>query len=132
MSCWLHVHLHTHIVTFALLLSYSYYTDIKHVGFLPNTDPDDYNTTTSLLTFGPDMSQFVVGIPITNDIVYEPFVEEFLSNLELVTNDADVMVRPDEARILITDEDSKSSWAHSIIACTCDIFHLQYQLQRLR
>ena len=132
MSCWLHVHLHTHIVTFALLLSYSYYTDIKHVGFPPNTDPDDYNTTTSLLTFGPDMSQFFVGIPITNDIVYEPFVEEFLSNLELVTNDADVMVRPDEARILITDEDSKSSWAHSIIVCTCDIFHLQYQLQCLR
>ena len=105
MSCWLHVHLHTRTVT----LIFSFLILCISETCCPNTDPDDYSTTTSLLTFGPGTAQLMVGIPITNDMVYESLVEEFLSNLELVTNDADVMVRPDEARILITEEDSKLS-----------------------
>ena len=46
-------------------------------------------------------------IPITNDTVYEPPIEEFFSNLELVTDNANVIVRPARATVMIFDDDSK-------------------------
>ena len=46
-------------------------------------------------------------IPITNDTVYEPLIEEFFSNLELVTDNANVIVRPARATVMSFDDDSK-------------------------
>ena len=71
------------------------------------TELDDYNATVSMLMFGSGATRLSVFIPITNDNVYEPLVENFLSNLELVTDNVDVIVRPSEAVVEITDDDSK-------------------------
>ena len=60
-----------------------------------------------MLMFGPGATRLSVFIPITNDNVYEPLVENFLSNLELVTDNVDVIVRPSEAVVEVTDDDSK-------------------------
>ena len=73
------------------------------------TELDDYNATVSMLMFGPGATHLSVFIPITNDNVYEPSVENFLSNLELVTDNVDVIVRPSEAVVEVTDDDSKYS-----------------------
>ena len=71
------------------------------------TDPADYTSTTTRLTFGPDVTFIDVPIPITNDNVYEPDSEGFLALLNLVTTGVDVEVRPDEAMVLIIDEDGE-------------------------
>ena len=60
-----------------------------------------------MLTFGPDSTEQPVMIPITNDTVYEPPIEEFFTNLELVTDNANVIVRPARATVMIFDDDSK-------------------------
>ena len=60
-----------------------------------------------MLTFGPDSTEQLVLIPITNDTVYEQLVEEFISNLVLVTDNANVIVRPARATVRIFDDDSK-------------------------
>ncbi|CAI8024988.1 FRAS1-related extracellular matrix protein 2, partial [Geodia barretti] len=44
-------------------------------------------------------------ISITNDTVYEQLVEEFISNLVLVTDNANVIVRPARATVMIFDDD---------------------------
>ena len=71
------------------------------------TDPADYTSTTTLLTFAPERIFVDVPITITDDTVYEPDSEEFLALLNLVTTGVDVIVRPDEAMVLIIDEDGE-------------------------
>lgn len=58
-----------------------------------------------LLTFGPDATSMNISIPIADDNVYEPYSEEFLALMNLETTGVDVVVRPEEATIRITDDD---------------------------
>jgi hypothetical protein len=69
------------------------------------TDQEDYTGADLMLTFGPDSTEQPVMIPITNDTVYEQLVEEFISNLVLVTDNANVIVRPARATVRIFDDD---------------------------
>ena len=72
------------------------------------TDPNDYRTTSSLLTFGPAVTTRQVSIPITDDNVNEP-TEQFQALLGLLTIGVDVIVRPSEATVVIMDEDGKNT-----------------------
>ena len=65
------------------------------------------------LTFGPSSTSVGVPISISGDTVYEPGIEQFLANLELVTTDVDVIVRPEQATIQIFDDDGKPVICHS-------------------
>lgn len=83
-------------------------TSLQYSLFNISSALDDYTPTTELLTFGPSSPQLFVTIPIASDAVYEPDVEQFFSNLVLETPNPDVTVRPDEAVILINDDDRES------------------------
>ena len=68
---------------------------------------DDYETISSLLTFGPGVTTRAVSIPITNDNVHEPDPEQFLANLGLLTTGVEVTIAPDQATVVINDDDGK-------------------------
>ena len=64
------------------------------------------------LVFGPGSTSIDFAISISGDTVYEPGIEQFLANLELVTTGVDVTVRPEQATIQIFDDDSKPVICH--------------------
>ena len=72
-----------------------------------HSDPEDYTTTQRQLTFDPDNLEIEVPIPITNDNIYEPNVEQFTAQLTLLSTGADVDVIRPIAIVAITDDDSK-------------------------
>ena len=72
-----------------------------------HSDPEDYTTTQRQLTFDPDNLEIEVPVPITNDNIYEPNVEQFTAQLTLLSTGADVDVICPTAIVAITDDDSK-------------------------
>ena len=71
-------------------------------------DPEDYMSTSTLLTFGPDMMTTQVSIPIEDDSVYEPApAERLFGTLGLLTTDVAVVIRPAQADVFIEDNDCK-------------------------
>lgn len=80
------------------------FTELKYyVAY--HTASNDYEATSELLTFGPSVTTTEVSIPITNDRVYEPDLEQFLGRLGLVTPGVDVTIMPAEATVTINDDD---------------------------
>ena len=71
-----------------------------------DVDPDDYGTTSTLLTFGPSDTTRQVSIPIADDSVNEAR-EQFQALLTLLTTGVDVTIRPSEAPVFIDDDDGK-------------------------
>ena len=92
------------------------------------TDPNDYRTTSSLLTFGPAVTTIQVSIPITDDNVNEP-TEQFQALLGLLTIGVDVIVRPSEATVVIMDEYGKNT--HNTDLTRNLTFSQQYRIQCL-
>ena len=71
-------------------------------------DPEDYMSTSILLTFGPDTTTTQVSISIVDDGVYEPApAERLFGTLGLLTSDVAVVIRPAQADIFIEDNDCK-------------------------
>ena len=72
--------------------------------------PTDYIATTQVLTFGPEVTQFTVAIPITEEDDIVESVEQFFARLVLTDSDTDIDVElsPAETAIQITDNDGKS------------------------
>ena len=71
-------------------------------------DPEDYMSTSTLLTFGPDTMITQVSIPIVDDSTYEPVpAERLFATLGLLTTDVAVVIRPAQADIFIEDNDCK-------------------------
>ena len=86
------------------LLAFSNLCDFTHFLF-PATD--DYETISFLLTFGPGVTTRAVSIPITDDGVHEPDPEQFLASLGLLTTGVEVTITPDQATVVINDDDGK-------------------------
>ena len=84
-------------------------------------DPDDYRTTSTLLTFGPAATTRQVSILITTNGVNEP-TEQFQALLTLLTTGVDVTIRPSEATVFIEDDDGKFIFGRvAHISCSCCI-----------
>ena len=69
------------------------------------SDPEDYSGVVVELTFTPTEPSIDVMIPLTNDNVFEPDIENFEAELTLVTAEVDVDISPDRARVNILDNE---------------------------
>ena len=69
----------------------------------------DYSSLNQTLTFSPDITTQVISVPILDDSIDEED-ETILASLELDSSDSDqdVQIQPDEATLLILDDDGKS------------------------
>ena len=68
--------------------------------------PQDFSALDMLLTFSSNTGRVLVNVSITNDEVDEN-QENLFTRLRLESVDARVSVAPDEATILIVDDDGK-------------------------
>ena len=75
--------------------------------------PQDFSALDTLLTFNSNTRRVLVNISIINDEVDEN-QENLFTRLRLESVDASVSVAPDEATILIVDDDGKEA-----VNCTC-------------
>ena len=87
------------------------YSHVKHTHFLfslsTDTAPEDYDSTTELLTFSSSNTQHSVLIPIANDDFNEA-LEQFFVGLTFDDGDnRNIEVQPPAAVIMIIDDDSK-------------------------
>lgn len=71
--------------------------------------PEDFSALDMLLTFNASMERIPVEILIVNDDIDENS-ENVFSRLRLESLDASVDVTPDEATILILDDDGKDAY----------------------
>ena len=65
--------------------------------------PEDYNSSTGILTFNTGDARQCHDVPIVNDRICEELPEQFLSNLALASG-APVTVDPATARVIIFDD----------------------------
>ena len=68
----------------------------------------DYTSSTVDLTFGPSSRKQCVTIPVLNDTVPE-VPEHFSVVLSMTTSLAGVILTPDNATVVINDDDGKCS-----------------------
>ena len=74
------------------------------------TDPKDYTSTETDLTFTPDNSRICVNIPITNDTIVE---ENKNFTVTVTSNDPSVQIGPNSnSAATIIDDDGK--WHYSL------------------
>ena len=65
--------------------------------------PEDYLSTTGILTFNIGDARQCHDVGIVDDVIYETEVEQFISNLALLSG-APVRVEPPSARVIIFDD----------------------------
>ena len=68
----------------------------------------DYSSLNQTLTFSPDTTTQVISVPLLDDSIDEED-ETFLASLELdsSSDDQNIQIQPDEATLLILDDDGK-------------------------
>ena len=66
--------------------------------------PEDYTSSTGILTFNTGDNRQCHDVEIVNDAIYESKLEQFFSNLALVSG-APVTVDPESAQVIINDDD---------------------------
>ena len=69
-----------------------------------NAAPEDFEIVLQFLTFSSEVTSIQVPISVTDDDQGES-QEEFVANLTLVTIDLVVEITPDQATIIIIDDD---------------------------
>ena len=75
---------------------------------IDSTAPDDYTAITNqVLTFDGSRNSITVNVPIVNDTDFEPD-ENFIARLSLQVPSQQVLIDPDNANIVIEDNDSKT------------------------
>ena len=92
------------------------------VSFFSHLAIEDYTSTITLLTFGPDTPNVQVTVPVVDDSVAEPD-ETFFGNLRIplgeVLDTISILYQPGRATATIQDNDCKLMEYHWIYVDTC-------------
>ena len=84
--------------------SFHYLFNLHDPCSLTPTAPADYSTVNKSLTFTSIATEGNVTVPIVNDIIVNT-TERFFANLELVSSNVEVVIKPTQASVNIRSED---------------------------